>query len=79
MIENVKDWLRDGGLWIGAARNWIQWKCRNGSRVTWGSNDELDKRMTVRDVEDLALEVAAAAIEQYRDHLRSKDASEKRT
>lgn len=54
--------LRQGGEWLGAARNWIQWHRRNGSDVTWGSNDVLEPPMTVANVEDLAAEVAAVAM-----------------
>lgn len=53
---------REGGAWLGAARSWLQWHTRNGDRVTWGSTDAVDKTFTVRDVEELAAEVAAAAM-----------------
>ena len=57
---------KQGGEWLVAARNWIKWHRRNGERVTWGSHDVLDPAMTVADVEDLASEVAAAAIRSLR-------------
>ncbi len=49
-----------GGDWLGAARKWIQGNCINGSTVTWGSKEKLQKEFTVLDIEDLALEVAYA-------------------
>lgn len=55
-----------GGSWLGACRSWIQWHFRNGSDVTWGSGDILRGELRVRELEDLALDVAHAAICQYR-------------
>jgi hypothetical protein len=54
--------LQQGGEWLGAARNWLKWHKRNGEHVTWGSDDVLEGPFTVREVEDLAAEVAAAAM-----------------
>lgn len=51
--------LRRGGKWLGAARHWLQWNKRNGSDVTWGSKEVLQPPFTVRDVEEVAAEVAA--------------------
>lgn len=56
--------LKRGGRFLGAARSWIQWHKHNGSDVTWGSRDELSPPMTVREVEDLAAEVASAHEEE---------------
>jgi len=60
---------KSGGKWLGAARSWMQWNCRNGDRVIWGSDEELQGKrrahLTVADVEDLAAEVAAAVINEY--------------
>lgn len=53
--------LRRGGEWLGVAREWVKWHKRNGDRVTWGSSDELQPPMTIREVEELAAEVAASA------------------
>jgi hypothetical protein len=66
--------LRQGGEWLGAARSWMQRQARNGERVTWGSDDVLETSLSVRDVEELAADVAAAAmreqpIEERVDHL----------
>lgn len=56
------DLLRQGGEWLGTARNWLKWHKRNGDQVTWGSNDVLEGPFTVREVEELAADVAAAAM-----------------
>lgn len=56
-----------GGEWLGVAHNWIQRKCSNGERVTWGSQDWLTlPSMTVWDMEHLAATIAAAAIAEAR-------------
>lgn len=54
--------LRQGGEWLGAARSWLQWHTRNGDQVTWGSGDLIEPQLSVRQIEDLASEVAAAAM-----------------
>ena len=57
----------EGGDWIGAARNWMQSKARNGSDVIWGSHQQLHTGpITVSMIEDLAARVAAAAINEFR-------------
>lgn len=63
--------LKTGGEWLGAARNWIQWNCSNGSDVTWGSHDRLkiDKSLTVSDIENFAARIAIATLEQYKANL----------
>jgi len=57
---DVIELMKKGGEWIGAARSWLQHHKLNGSRVTWGSSEELQPPMTVKDVEDVALHAAAA-------------------
>lgn len=67
-MVNKNELKSRGGKWLGAARSWIQWNCLNGDVVTWGSDDLLmfrTGRITVRHIEDLAAEVAAAAIQEY--------------
>jgi len=55
--------LRDiGGMWLQAAREWIQWRCFNGSDVMWGSREALKPMMTAFSVEELASDVAAAVM-----------------
>jgi hypothetical protein len=56
--------LKSGGEWLGAARTWLQWNTRNGSSVTWGSRDWIDKAFTVVEIEDLAADVAAATMRE---------------
>ena len=57
----MSEYIKYGGKWLAAARNWIQCKCRNGSAVTWGSGDVLEPHINVRQVEELAAWVADAA------------------
>ena len=52
------------GKWRAAARSWLQWHTKNGDRVIWGSNDVIEPHMTVRMIEDLAADVAAAAMNE---------------
>ena len=55
---------KQGGKWLGAARTWLQWHTRNGESVTWGSQDVIEPQMTVKMVEELAANVAEAAVEE---------------
>lgn len=57
----MSDYTKNGGEWLGAARSWIQRKCHNGCNVSWGSGDVLEPHLNVRQVEELAAEVADAA------------------
>jgi hypothetical protein len=60
------DLLREGGPWLGAARSWLRRHKCNGSSVTWGSDEELRPPFTVREIEELAADVAAAAMVGHR-------------
>jgi len=61
---------RRGGAFLGAARQWMQTRFKNGEHVTWGSNDLLaGAPVTVADIEDLAARVAAAAINEHNQRL----------
>jgi hypothetical protein len=62
------DVLREGGgPWLGAIRNWIQCKKKNGERVTWGSSDVLEPHMTMKEIEEIcAVAVAAERNERER-------------
>ena len=51
-------WIAKGGKWLAAARSWLQWHCRNGERVTWGSADVLEPPLQIKDVEAIAGEAA---------------------
>jgi hypothetical protein len=64
--------LRKGGDWLGAARSWMQRKKLNGSRVTWGSQEELQPPMTVSDVEEVAAEAAAAELRRIENILEKR-------
>jgi len=57
---------RKGGAWLGAARSWLQSNTNNGDRVIWGSHDIIEPHLTVKQIEDLAAHVAAAAINEER-------------
>lgn len=57
---------KEGGSWLGAVRNWIQWNCLNGDSVTWGSNDDLG-HFTVNKLEDVAGEAAYATEKPFHD------------
>lgn len=62
--------LRRGGEWLGAARNWLRRHMQTGplgegslpSESDWRNVDEIRPTFTVAMVEDLASEVAAAAM-----------------
>jgi hypothetical protein len=64
------DLMQQGGEWLAAARRWLQWHTKNGEHVHWGSHDEIQPTMTVKMVEELAADVAAAAINAERDEVR---------
>jgi hypothetical protein len=71
MAERTLDVLREGGEWLGAARNWIKWNAHNGSDVTWGSDAVLIPHLTVQQVE----EVAAVAVATDRRSRASRSSS----
>lgn len=52
------DVVREGGWWLGAARNYIKRSVPHGEHVTWGSGEPL--AVTVRQVEEIAAEAVAA-------------------
>lgn len=58
--NEIRKALQNGGEWLGAARNWLLWHKDPQGHLTWGSVDEI--KMTVKEVEELALEVATAAL-----------------
>lgn len=61
MHKILEEMKKNGGKWLGAARNWMQWYTHNGDRVAWNSEETLIPHLTVRDVEDVAAHAAAAA------------------
>jgi len=60
--KQIREILKGGGNWLGTARGWVQSRCHNGSTVTWNTPEVLVPHLTMRDVEELALEVATTAI-----------------
>jgi endonuclease/exonuclease/phosphatase family metal-dependent hydrolase len=54
---------KQGGAWLGAARHWVQWNVAGGDQITWSSNTPL-RSVTMREVEELASEVAAAEMNE---------------
>lgn len=67
-----------GGEWLGAVRSWVQWHCRNGSDVTWGSTDALERTFTVRDVEEIGAIAAAKAMRPQPNEARLAEAMKAR-
>jgi hypothetical protein len=59
----IREKLRTGGAWLGAARDWLLWYKDHRGSLTWGSDDVVS--MTVRELEELALEVATVAIVEF--------------
>lgn len=59
---------KHGGDWLATARGFIQSNFVNGSDVTWGSFDQLRPRggLNVYDIESLAAQVAATAINEFK-------------
>ncbi len=64
-VEKSELFAVESGKHLGAVRNWIKWHCRNGDRVTWGSDQVLG--LTVRDLEEIAQKVADA-VKEGEDH-----------
>ena len=60
---------RSGGAHLGAARSFLQRRVIGGDRLTWGSGEEV-KGLCVLDIEEMAAEIAAAAINDDRKYRR---------
>lgn len=59
------DIKRTGGAWLGAARSWMQRNFRNGSDVTWSSDEQLlGFTVTPFRIEELAAVSVAAYINE---------------
>jgi hypothetical protein len=54
-----------GGEWLGVAREWIQRRYRNGDSVNFGSDDVLEGNIREIEIEWVASEIAAAAINEF--------------
>ena len=59
----------NGGPWLGACRSWLQWNTTNGCRVTWGSDDLIEPRLSFKDVERMAAKVAEVQDQDTAKHL----------
>lgn len=57
----MSEFTKNGGKWLSAVRSYIQWHFRNGSQVTWGSNDILEPHVTVKQMEEAAAKAVDAA------------------
>lgn len=57
--------MRHGGNWLAMARNYLQRKAHDGERLTWDSQAEV-RGLTVSDIEEMASEIASAAINEDR-------------
>ena len=64
MKSEIRSELKRGGPWLGAARAWMQNNIKNGDRLCWSSTDTVSVRFC--DLEELALEVATAAVAKER-------------
>lgn len=53
-----------GGEWLGAARDYIQREALNGDSISWGSDEVVKKQFTMREIEEFAAIVAAAALNE---------------
>lgn len=62
--QAVRKELEGGGAWLGAARTWMQWNIPGGDTLTWSSTHPVT--IPFCKLQELALEVAAAAIEADR-------------
>ena len=63
MITSI-ELKKQGGKWLAAARTWMQGNFLNGETVIWGSMEFLSPRVTVKDIEELAAIMVAAAINE---------------
>lgn len=66
--------LRHGSKWLGAARSWLQYHRHapgNGESIIWGSDEEIKAPLTMKELEEIALDVAVAAIEEYKEKLKT--------
>lgn len=64
MRSEIKNELKRGGSWLGAARAWMQSNIKDGDRLCWSSTETVSVRFC--DLEELALEAATAAVAKER-------------
>ena len=55
------------GVHLGVVHSWIQWKCKNGEHVTWGSEtDVLHATLTPARLERLAQDIADSVFREIK-------------
>lgn len=59
------DLMKEGGKWLAQARDFLQRRVPGGEDLIWGSEEPV--RITVRQIEEMAAEVAARAINEHLD------------
>lgn len=65
-LDAIIDLKHLGGEHLGVIRNWIQRKFKNGDSVTWGNDtDYLSGDFSVRDYEQLAIDIAEAVLKEW--------------
>ena len=59
---------------LGIVRNWIQWNAKNGSTVTWGTDQILkfNRPLTVMDLEEFAVEIEEKLKSSNSDYAKCK-------
>jgi hypothetical protein len=67
-VFQIAEDLKGGGSWLGTARDYVQRHCICGETVIWGS--ETPMRLTMREIEEMALMIAVSAIEADRSKRR---------
>lgn len=67
-VFRIADELKGGGSWLGTARDYVQRNCVGGDTVIWGS--ETLMQLTMRQIEEMALMVAASAVKADRSKRR---------
>ncbi len=65
---------KQSGSHIGAVRNWMQRKFKNGSSVIWGSNDLLENScLTVNDFEYLSQRIRDVVLREFKISLKEEE------
>jgi hypothetical protein len=63
-FEQMTELRNTGGSWLGTAREFLQCHAFDGDRLIWGSQTEV-RGLTVKDIEDMAVQIATAAIIEH--------------
>lgn len=67
----VYDKVRQGGEWLSRARRWMQSNVPSGDILEWGSGEQVT--IPFRKLEDLALQVAVAAVIEDRENRENRE------